>query len=46
MLQESGFSPELTVRETVHLIGRLSRRTDDVERVLTVADPQLGVAAA
>jgi ABC-2 type transport system ATP-binding protein len=37
MLQESGFSPDLTVRETVHLIGRLSRRTDDVERVLGIA---------
>ncbi|ADB29926.1 ABC transporter related protein [Kribbella flavida DSM 17836] len=40
MLQESGFSPDLTVRETVHLIGRLSRRTDNVERVLTVAELQ------
>jgi ABC-2 type transport system ATP-binding protein len=38
MLQESGFSPDLTVRETVHLIGRLSRRTDNVERVLSVVD--------
>ncbi len=38
MLQESGFSPDLTVRETVHLVGRLSRRTDDVERVLAVVD--------
>ncbi|TWD82544.1 ABC-2 type transport system ATP-binding protein [Kribbella amoyensis] len=38
MLQESGFSPDLTVRETVHLIGRLSRRTDDVDRVLTLVE--------
>jgi ABC-2 type transport system ATP-binding protein len=38
MLQESGFSPDLTVRETVRLIGKLSRRTDGVERVLTVVD--------
>ncbi|GAA3729244.1 ABC transporter ATP-binding protein [Plantactinospora mayteni] len=34
MLQESGFSPDLTVRESVDLIGRLTRRTDDVDRVL------------
>lgn len=38
MLQESGFSPDLTVAETVGLIGRLSGRTDTVERVLGVAD--------
>lgn len=36
MLQESGFSPDLTVRETVRLIGGLSQRTDRVERVLGV----------
>ncbi|MER5651086.1 ABC transporter ATP-binding protein [Streptosporangium sp. NPDC002524] len=36
MLQESGFSPDLTVRESVRLIGRLTRRTDRVERVLSV----------
>lgn len=36
MLQESGFSPDLTVRETVRLIGRLTERTDDVGRVLGV----------
>ncbi|WP_405797655.1 ABC transporter ATP-binding protein [Streptomyces sp. NBC_01506] len=36
MLQESGFSPELTARESVRLIGRLSRRTDTAERVLDV----------
>jgi ABC-2 type transport system ATP-binding protein len=36
MLQESGFSPDLTVRESVGLIGRLTRRTDDVGRVLDV----------
>ncbi|KXK62447.1 ABC transporter ATP-binding protein [Micromonospora rosaria] len=38
MLQESGFSPDLTVRESVGLIGRLSGRTDDVGRVLDVVD--------
>ena len=37
MLQESGFSPDLTVRESVGLIGTLSGRRDDVERVLGVA---------
>lgn len=37
MLQESGFSPDLTVRESVDLIGRLSGRYDDVDRVLGVA---------
>ncbi|MGW3991905.1 ABC transporter ATP-binding protein [Amycolatopsis sp. NPDC004772] len=36
MLQESGFSPDLTVRETVGLVGRLTERTDDVGRVLGV----------
>ncbi|SDT04345.1 ABC transporter ATP-binding protein [Actinoplanes derwentensis] len=34
MLQESGFSPDLTVRESVALIGRLTRRDDDVDRVV------------
>ncbi|EXG81216.1 ABC transporter ATP-binding protein [Cryptosporangium arvum] len=34
MLQESGFSPDLTVRESVGLIGALTHRTDDVGRVL------------
>ncbi|MFH8484592.1 ABC transporter ATP-binding protein [Streptomyces longisporoflavus] len=38
MLQESGFSPDLTVRESVQLIGKLSRRTDRVERVLSIVD--------
>lgn len=38
MLQESGFSPDLTVRESVRLIGRLTGRTDGVERVLGVVD--------
>ncbi len=37
MLQESGFSPDLTVRESVALIGGLSGRRDDVDRVLGVA---------
>jgi ABC-2 type transport system ATP-binding protein len=34
MLQESGFSPDLTVKESVRLVGGLTRRTDTVERVL------------
>ncbi|GAA3664267.1 ABC transporter ATP-binding protein [Microbacterium marinilacus] len=38
MLQESGFAPDLTVRETVTLIGKLSGRRDDVDRVLAVAN--------
>ena len=29
MLQESGFAPDLTVRETLALIGRLTRRDDE-----------------
>ncbi|AXB42353.1 ABC transporter ATP-binding protein [Amycolatopsis albispora] len=38
MLQESGFSPDLTVRESVSLIGKLTERTDTVDRVLGVVD--------
>ncbi|UFU03239.1 ABC transporter ATP-binding protein [Ruania suaedae] len=38
MLQESGFAPDLTVTETVALLGRLSGREDRVERVLEVVD--------
>lgn len=38
MLQEGGFSPDLTVKESVGLIGTLSRRTDTVERVLDIVD--------
>lgn len=38
MLQESGFSPDLTVRESVKLMGKLSQRTDRVERVLSIVD--------
>jgi ABC-2 type transport system ATP-binding protein len=38
MLQESGFSPDLTVTESVRLIGRLTRRTDTVERVIGLVD--------
>jgi ABC-2 type transport system ATP-binding protein len=38
MLQESGFSPDLTVAESVRLIGRLSGRTDSAARVLGVVD--------
>ncbi|MER6178221.1 ABC transporter ATP-binding protein [Streptosporangium sp. NPDC001681] len=38
MLQDSGFSPDLTVRESVRLIGRLTQRTDTVERVLSVVN--------
>lgn len=37
MLQESGFSRDLTVRESVDLIGSLSGRRDDVDRVLGVS---------
>jgi ABC-2 type transport system ATP-binding protein len=36
MLQESGFSPDLTVRESVNLIGQLTARRDDTGRVLDV----------
>jgi ABC-2 type transport system ATP-binding protein len=36
MLQESGFSPDLTVRESVALIGTLSGRRDDADRVLGI----------
>jgi ABC-2 type transport system ATP-binding protein len=38
MLQESGFSPDLTVKESVRLIGKLTQRTDSVERVLDIVD--------
>ena len=38
MLQESGFSPDLTVRESVGLIGALSGRHRRVDRVLGVVD--------
>lgn len=38
MLQESGFAPDLTVSETIRLIGRLTERADTVERVLGVVD--------
>ncbi|MEU4690565.1 ABC transporter ATP-binding protein [Actinoplanes sp. NPDC023714] len=38
MLQESGFSADLTVAESVRLIGRLSGREDSVDRVLDVVD--------
>ncbi|MCX4681055.1 ABC transporter ATP-binding protein [Streptomyces sp. NBC_01433] len=38
MLQESGFSPDLTVKESVRLFGNLSQRTDRVERVLDIVD--------
>src|SRR5690606_36146239 len=34
MLQESGFSPDLTVAESVRIIGSLTRREDDVARVV------------
>jgi ABC-2 type transport system ATP-binding protein len=37
VLQGSGLSPDLTVRESVGLIGSLSGRRDDVGRVLGVA---------
>lgn len=38
MLQESGFSPDLTVRESVRLIGNLTRRADTVDRVLGIVN--------
>ncbi|MET7334958.1 ABC transporter ATP-binding protein [Nonomuraea sp. NPDC005650] len=38
MLQESGFSPDLTVRESLRLIGNLTERIDTVERVLGIVD--------
>ena len=38
MLQESGFSPDLTVQESVRLIGKLTQRTDNVARVLDIVD--------
>ncbi|MGW6457559.1 ABC transporter ATP-binding protein [Streptomyces sp. NPDC055078] len=38
MLQESGFSPDLTVKESVRLIGRLTGRADTVQRVLSLVD--------
>jgi ABC-2 type transport system ATP-binding protein len=38
MLQESGFAADLTVAESVQLIGRLSGRADDVDRLLKVVD--------
>lgn len=38
MLQESGFASDLTVVETVRLIGRLSGREDSAERVLGLVD--------
>ncbi|MDA0564221.1 ABC transporter ATP-binding protein [Streptomonospora sp. S1-112] len=38
MLQESGFSPDLTVRESVRLVGALTGRTDRVDRVLGAVD--------
>ncbi|MEU4685835.1 ABC transporter ATP-binding protein [Streptomyces xinghaiensis] len=38
MLQESGFSPDLTVKESVQLIGKLSCRTDTAGRVLDIVD--------
>jgi ABC-2 type transport system ATP-binding protein len=38
MLQESGFAGDLTVSESVRLIGRLSGRADTLDRVLKVVD--------
>ncbi|HEX6344967.1 ABC transporter ATP-binding protein [Umezawaea sp.] len=38
MLQDSGFTPDLTVAESVRLIGTLTRRADSVDRVLDVVD--------
>lgn len=36
MLQESGFAADLTVTQTVGLLGRLTGRTDSVERVVGI----------
>jgi ABC-2 type transport system ATP-binding protein len=38
MLQESGFSADLTAAESVRLVGRLSGRSDSVHRVLGIVD--------
>lgn len=38
MLQESGFADDLSVAESVGLIGGLSGRVDDVDRILEVVD--------
>ncbi|MCL3862148.1 ABC transporter ATP-binding protein [Actinotalea sp. K2] len=38
MLQDSGFSPDLTASESVRLIGRLTERSDTVDRVLSLVD--------
>jgi ABC-2 type transport system ATP-binding protein len=38
MLQESGFAADLTVAESIRLIGRLSERQDTVVRVLDLVD--------
>jgi ABC-2 type transport system ATP-binding protein len=38
MLQESGFSADLTVSESVRLIGRLTGRSDVVDQVLKTVD--------
>ena len=38
MLQESGLVADLTARESLALMGSLSGRKDDVDRVLAVAD--------
>jgi ABC-2 type transport system ATP-binding protein len=38
MLQESGFAGDLTVAQTVRLLGRLTGRTDSPERVVSAVD--------
>ena len=38
MLQESGFAGDLSVTESIRLIGELSGRTDSVDRLLKVVD--------
>jgi ABC-2 type transport system ATP-binding protein len=38
MLQESGFSPDLTVSESVRLIGQLTERDDNVAQVLRIVE--------
>jgi ABC-2 type transport system ATP-binding protein len=38
MLQDSGFVPDLTVSETMRLVGVLSQRHDRVDRLLSLVD--------
>lgn len=38
MLHENGFSADLTVAESVQMVGRLSGRSNSVDRVLGIVD--------